>query len=202
MKKFTAASIRFFCIAAASMAIISCFESTGSSERKTAKIQLVSVTKPSTVSLLKSVVGLSSVNLESFQVAIQSISLTKDMPLGAGLEFYHVSALQSDHTNSIVNAGNATDTANDKYYVDFMTASGREKISQSAEFDESQLGEYNWIHVNWVSAFRIRAAVPLGDGRTVYTKPGPIDSSGRRDDRPRRNCLGSKEQWRSRIPSP
>jgi hypothetical protein len=79
--------------------------------------------------------------------------------------------------HDFITPANALDPANDRFFVDFMTAAGRERISNTATFTEAELGEYNFVIVNWAQPFRVRAAVDLGGGHTVYTKPGAYDAA-------------------------
>ena len=80
-------------------------------------------------------------------------------------------------TGSTITAANAMDASNDPYYIDFMSAAGRARLSSNGTFTEQHLGDYNFVVVNWAYPFRVRGAVDLGDGRKVYTKAGPVDTA-------------------------
>lgn len=121
--------------------------------------------------------------MESFQVAVSSIDLIREYsastgaPSGPSLRFFNQTELVTDKTDTLLTAENALDPEKDKFYVDFMTAAGREKITQAAEYDSTMLGDYNWVSLGWAKPFRVRASASIGDGKTVYTKPGTTEFS-------------------------
>lgn len=120
--------------------------------------------------------------LESFQVAIGMVLLARDITI-SGSAWGNPTATPplydapESWTQDLITAGNALDASNDPYYIDFMTAAGLSRLSTSAKFQEGNLGDYNFAIVNWSMPFRVRAAIALGDGQTVYTKPAVHDSS-------------------------
>jgi hypothetical protein len=171
--------------AAGLMSCLGMNDSDKSSPRKSASVRLIPVMEPTQERALARRVGNGTeAGLESFQVAIEAIFLTRDITLtGSGwtnpqgyLGFYEARDLMTpDH--SLLTPANALNPAYDHFFVDFMTAAGRERIANTATFTEAELGEYNFVVVNWAYPFRVRAAVDLGDGHSVYTKPGVYDSA-------------------------
>lgn len=181
------------CAAILAFGFVSCLGLTDSGSKggkaaKRATVKLVSVSEPTAApkALAKNVAGASATDLQSFQVAVENIFLAKDIsingtawnqPTGT-LLFYNQPTLESAPDHNLITAANALDPSNDKYYVDFMKAEDRQRISQGATFEESHLGDYNFVIVSWAKPFRVRAAVPLGNGQTVHTRPGATVETG------------------------
>ena len=177
-------------LALLTLGVTSCFGPTDSgSEKPGAKgpsIRLVPVIQSTADDpLARRAASNTAVELESFQVAIGSILLARDITISGSAWNNPTATLplfdtpNQEYYRSFT-ATNAMDPANDPYYIDFMTAAGLGRLSTSAKFRAENLGEYNFAIVNWAQPFRVRAHIALGDGQTVYTKPGAYDAAGRR----------------------
>ena len=155
--------------------------------KKSASVRLIPVMEPTRdhlgdQALARRVGGGTAAGLESFQVAVGSIFMARELTISGSawsnpvgfLGFYDAPELGGAGHDFITGA-NALDADKDRFYVDFMTAAGRERITNTATFTEAELGEYNFVLINWAQPFRVRGSVSLGDGRTVYTKPGVYD---------------------------
>lgn len=157
----------------------------GKTAAHSATINLIPVLEPTQDrGLARRVGGGAAEGLESFQVAIEAVFMARDITITGSawsnprgfLGFYRAEGLMAAGHNVITGA-NALDAANDRFYVDFMTAAGRERIANTATYTEGELGEYNFVIVNWAQPFRVRGSVDLGDGRKVYTKAGSYDEA-------------------------
>ncbi|MEO6095494.1 MAG: hypothetical protein ABIW76_07410 [Fibrobacteria bacterium] len=176
------------CLAASLMSCLGTNDSGGSGKTaagKSAIINLIPVMEPTqNRALARRVGGGTAEGLESFQVAIEAVFMARDITITGSawsnpqgfLGFYRAEDLMTEGHNVITGA-NALDAANDRFYVDFMTAAGRERIANTATYTEAELGEYNFVIVNWAQPFRVRGSVDLGDGRKVYTKAGSYDAA-------------------------
>jgi hypothetical protein len=152
------------------------------STRAQATVRLVPVMEPTADKALgrRAASGMAA-DLESFQVAVLSVFLAQNISInGSGwnsptgtLSLYDIPGLMS----STITATNAMSASNDPFYIDFMSAAGRARLSTSGTFTEQHLGDYNFVVVNWAYPFRVRGAVDLGDGRKVHTKAGPVDTA-------------------------
>lgn len=156
-------------------------------DKSKAKIRLIPVMEPtSDAALARRVAGGTGAGLESFQVAVEMVYLAQDITIsGSGwsnptraLSLFEQRPLMTE-THNVINAANAMDAANDGYYIDFMTAAGRSRLASSGGFTSEDLGDYNFVIVNWAMPFRVRGSVDLGGGHTVYTKAGTYDAGTR-----------------------
>lgn len=152
------------------------------SSKPQATVRLVPVMEPTVNKALgrRAASGMAA-DLESFQVAVTSVFLAQNITISGSawgsptgtLNLYETLGLME----SSITAANAMDASNDSFYIDFMSAAGRARLSSSGAFTEQHLGDYNFVVVNWAYPFRVRGAVDLGDGRKVYTKAGPVDTA-------------------------
>lgn len=152
------------------------------SSRTRATVRLVPVMEPTADKALgrRAASGMAA-HLESFQVAVSSVFLAQNISISGSawgsptgtLNLYETLGLM----RSTITAANAMDASNDPYFIDFMSAAGRARLSSSGAFTERNLGDYNFVVVNWAYPFRVRGAVDLGDGRKIYTKAGPVDTA-------------------------
>jgi hypothetical protein len=171
-------------LAAGLMSCLGVNDSKSSSKAK-ATIRLVPVMEPTVDKALgRRAASGAAEDLESFQVAVGAVFLAQNITInGSGwtnptntLNLYDVPDLM-EPSHSLITGANAMDASMDRYFIDFMTAAGRARLSSSGTFTEQQLGDYNFVVVNWAMPFRVRGSVDLGDGRKIYTKPGAIDTS-------------------------
>lgn len=179
-------SLTALAITAALAGCIGSDSGSGPSARKSkAVIRLVPVLEPTSgAALARRVAGGTGGGLESFQVAVEMVYLAQDISIsGSGwsdprgvLSLFQQDPLMTE-THNVVTAANALDPANDGYFIDFMTAAGRSRLSSSGGFVSEQLGEYNFVIVNWAMPFRVRGSVGLGGGETVYTKSGTYNAA-------------------------
>ncbi|HKP98660.1 MAG TPA: hypothetical protein VJ385_23215 [Fibrobacteria bacterium] len=68
----------------------------------------------------------------------------------------------------------ARDPAWRSHYIDFCSPASVERIASSRPFTLRDTGDYHWAVINWAPFFRVRAAIPLPGGDTVFTHDGPI----------------------------
>lgn len=146
--------------------------------QKSPSIRLIPVREPTLGSgAAKRAAGNRAAGLESFQVAISSISLYRDITIngsGWGNPVGPFNLFQAPDWGAygFITGENALDPANDRYFVDFMSPGGLSRIATSAPFTSGNLGEYNYAVVSWEMPFRVRASIPLDDGLVLYTKAG------------------------------
>lgn len=57
-----------------------------------------------------------------------------------------------------------------KDWIDFLNPSSTAKLASKATYNESFVGSYEAVIVNFYRAFKIKAAVQMNDGKTLYTK--------------------------------
>jgi len=169
-------------------ALISCLGITGdesSGSRKTAasSIRLVTLSAPTQeAGLARRGAGNTTERLESFQVAVAGITLVKTVELGGtgwhnpqgNFPIFENKSLSTRMQDSMFHDYNVP---HDSDYIDFMTEAGRAKLAATAPFTEQEVGDYNFVLINWTEGFRVRASVDLGDGNTIYTKAGTYDSA-------------------------
>jgi hypothetical protein len=174
------------CLAAGIMSCLGTDSGKSGEFKKSASVRLIPVMEPTqNRALARRVGGGTSEGLESFQVAVEAIFMSRELTItGSGwsnpvgfLGFYEAPALIGSERHDVITAANAMDAENDRYFIDFMTAAGRARIATGATFTEAALGEYNFVIVNWALPFRVKASVDLGDGRTVRTKAGVYNAS-------------------------
>ena len=158
----------------------------GGGQNRSAHIRLVPIREPAApvgAALARKGAGNTADGLESFQVAVSAIQIVKDVDLtGTGTHnpvdpvmLFSNPALSD---RSTVDTTHAIEEGQDADYIDFMTAAGLQKLSTSSTFFSQNVGAYNFVLVNWAMAFRVRAAINIGGGQTVYTKQGTLDAQG------------------------
>jgi hypothetical protein len=49
-----------------------------------------------------------------------------------------------------------------------------QRLATSQPFTVRDTGDYNWVVINWAPYFRVRAAIPLSGGDTLYTRDGEV----------------------------
>lgn len=156
-----------------------------SSSKSKAKIRLVPVMEPtSDAALARRVAGGTEAGLESFQVAVAMVYLAQEIDISGSawsnprgvLSLFQQDPLMTE-THGPITPANALDASNDGFYIDFMSHAGRSRLSSAGGFAAEQLGEYNFVIVNWAMPFRVRGSIDLGGGHTVYTKAGTYDAS-------------------------
>jgi hypothetical protein len=156
------------------------------SSPSSAAVRLVPVSQPTdAAALARRGAGNAPADLESFQVAVSSITLVQSVQLGGetGTGWQSPQGTFTVFDNAALNnrmntaAHHGADAALDADFIDFMQPSDLAKLATSAPFRSEQVADYNYVLVNWAPAFKVRASIPLGEGETVYTKTGTWDSS-------------------------
>jgi hypothetical protein len=118
--------------------------------------------------------------LQSFQVPVSHIMLAKGLTTsGSGwsdmqgpLALYTNDAMGGDF-NSIPIA-RARDAAWRTHFIDFCDRNDVRRLATSQPFTARDTGDYNWVVVNWAPYFRVRAAIPLSGGDTLFTRDGEV----------------------------
>ncbi len=116
--------------------------------------------------------------LESFQVAVSDISLAKDLTT-SGSGWSGISGVlplfsQDIGDHNSVDTTMARDPAWSRHYIDFCSQASIGRIASSKPFTLRDTGDYHWVVINWAPFFRVRSAIPLPGGDTVFTHDGPV----------------------------
>jgi hypothetical protein len=175
-------NVKVFHVSICSMALIliSCMQTNPEEKHKasSAKIRVVPVVRPTLANaLLKNIAGSTAKSLQSFQIPIGSIFLAKDLEVHSSgfanptgqLDLYNGPEYQ-------VTAANALDAASDPSYIEFMSPSSLARLSAGGSFTSKQLGDYKFGVISWQTFIRIKTAIPLANGDTIFSKAGTFDS--------------------------
>lgn len=116
--------------------------------------------------------------LRSFQVAVSDIMLAKSLDI-SGSGWSNLAGPLPLYQNDIgdyntLSIDRARDAAWRSNFIDFRDQVSVQRLATSRPFTARAIGDYNFVLVNWAPYFRVRAAIPLTGGDTLYTHDGEV----------------------------